>query len=309
MRKFDLLEVVLAVLTLFVVLMILATIMALAYPDVTSSIISDMRQRAGGGDSAVFALFSQLRERLVDGFKFRVAPFTRRTVDLVNKNVEDIRKALRPTPKVFAFKAADCLKCHKKLFEERTFAHIYVDHRLHDSLDIACADCHSDTKHPKPKPVAQAVCIDCHKDQRASTNCATCHPPGSIKEVIAKGKTQEFLAGRSGGKSLVEPTFAVPDRAWLEHSSQSKGADEVPCNSCHDSLEFCNTCHMVFHDKLAGWRQNHGPRLLRREYTQNSCWSCHSATWCADTCHAVPGNVRRREFRPAPMVPLKDYLR
>lgn len=310
MRRFDFLEIVLAILTLMVVLAIMVTILALAYPDVTSSIIADIRQSASQGQSPVFVAISEIAKRASDGFNYRVKPLVRNAVRWAGK----FRLPRMPVDKtVPSFAAKDCAGCHEKLFTQRAWRNIYVDHRLHEAEEIVCNRCHTDIKHPRPKSVSQAVCIDCHKDVKASTDCKTCHPPGSILAggVIPAKETKEFLAGRTASlKAVIRPEFAAPNRDWLKTDAEidDEHQSDVPCANCHDVPDFCNACHLVFHDKEPNWKNVHGARIFRKEYLPNGCWICHNPSWCANTCHAGVGRQRRRSFLPAPKVPLEDYI-
>ena len=289
---------------MLVVLAIIATLLAFAYPEVTSSIVADLRADVVRGSSPVVTIPLKVTKRMGEGFNYRIKPFFENTADgVANRFLSEKKPSKRPDP--VAFTAGDCIECHSKLFEERTVSYINIDHRLHDALQIKCNECHADTEHPRPKAVAQKTCLDCH-GSRVSGECGVCHAPGSILDSIAAEKTSEFLAGRtSDDRPLYRVGFSVPNRAWLRETSH--GGDEGPCANCHEIPTFCNTCHLVFHDKVPSWRNRHGAKLLRLEYIQNSCWSCHDSNWCADTCHASPGLSRRRGWLPPPVLPVKKY--
>lgn len=301
-------EIFLAVLTAIIIVAILATILALAYPDVTSSIVTDIRQEVATGKSPVYVTFSKITGRISDGLNYRVKPYARKAMRWVDSIKLPTRARKKTVPN---FKASDCQKCHDNLFTQRTWRHLYVDHQLHNARGIACNRCHKSTKHPKPKLVSQKTCVDCHRKRSASVACGTCHPPGSImaKDVVSETATQEFLAGRSSATdTLMHNDFAEPDHDWLGSNTKGASADEVPCANCHQAPDFCNTCHMVFHDKVSNWRNVHGQKILRKEYVSPGCWVCHNPSWCSDTCHASKGLQRRRNFEAAPRIPLEDYL-
>lgn len=309
MQRFDFLELLLALLSVLVILAILVTVLALAYPDVTASIVADIRQSVQDGRSPVLVALNKIGERFSDGFNYRIKPYTRE----VGKWFAKLRlPSMRRAPVVKAFEPKDCNSgCHAKLYEEVAVANIYVEHRLHEALEIPCATCHVDIGHPKPDPVKEKICIDCHKSQKVSTSCDTCHPPGSIlaKNVIPETKTKEFLAGRQTTlEALIRPEFAAPNPEWLEDTGHKDDADRGPCRNCHDVPDFCNTCHLIFHDKEPNWRNTHGPRILKKEYLPNGCWVCHSPSWCANTCHSAPGRQRRGRFLQPPDLPLEDYV-
>lgn len=65
----------------------------------------------------------------------------------------------------------------------RNPGHVYFSHRAHVSLaKMPCRDCHGDVAswtEPPTKPVqalkSMGACLSCHRDESASTACATCH--------------------------------------------------------------------------------------------------------------------------------------
>jgi menaquinone reductase, multiheme cytochrome c subunit len=65
----------------------------------------------------------------------------------------------------------------------RNAGHVYFSHRAHVALaKMPCSDCHGDVANwtkPPTKPVAallsMGACLSCHRDEGASTACATCH--------------------------------------------------------------------------------------------------------------------------------------
>ncbi len=303
-RRFGFMEVFLVLLIAIVVLAIFALVLALMYPDATSTITRDVREAASSGKSPTLAFAKSVLERAEENIDLRIKPFA----DAVIRRFASIGTMFRDTsvsqPKIKDFKADDCLECHENLFEQRGFANIFVNHRVHAALEIKCSECHEDTKHPKPKSIAKKTCVNCHEQTGVAADCGICHAPGSIlsDEIIPKEKTREFLAGSAAAVNSIMPTsFGSPDPKWLT------GERDAPCRKCHEVPNFCNRCHLVFHNRISNWKQVHGPRLLRQEYIMNACWTCHNATWCAGTCHA--NLLKRREsFRPLPHIPLERYL-
>lgn len=300
-------EVLLILLTVLVFLAVFTVILALIYPSATKNIIADISQGSESNQGGPIGVMGQVVKRAAEGFNARIAP----AVNWIGKRIADLLSRKKPGGTIVEneeppIKVADCTGCHKKLFDQRANSNIYVDHRLHEAADIDCRKCHLNTKHPKPRVVKQAACIDCHEQSQASTACADCHPPGSILDsaVIPQEKTDEFLHNASvSTKSLVPHNFGRPDPAWL------KGEGDAPCSNCHEVPEFCNKCHLVFHDEIPDWPLVHGGRLLRQEYVMNVCWTCHSATWCAGNCHLSPGVVRKGAYLELPAVPLETYIR
>jgi hypothetical protein len=65
----------------------------------------------------------------------------------------------------------------------RNPAHVHFPHSMHVSVaKIPCQDCHGDvsawsTPPSKPNPAltSMSACLACHREQGASTRCASCH--------------------------------------------------------------------------------------------------------------------------------------
>lgn len=300
-------EVVLVLLTVLVLLAVFAVLLALIYPNATKNIIADISQSYETNRGGPVGFMGDLAKRAAEGFNARFVPAVKwvgsRLANLFErKKPGDVAVQPRLGPPI---RVEDCTGCHKKLFDQRANSNIYVDHRLHEAQDIDCRKCHLNTKHPNPRVVKEEVCVGCHKTARASTACAGCHPPGSIlsAKVIPQAQTDEFLHGSQvSAKTLVPHNFGTPDPQWL------KGQGDPPCRNCHEVPGFCNTCHLVFHNKISNWRQVHGPRLLKQEYVMNVCWTCHSATWCAGNCHINSGIQRSGPYLELPQVPLSTYI-
>jgi len=60
--------------------------------------------------------------------------------------------------------------------------HVYFSHRRHVTLgQISCSDCHGNVAEqlePAPAPMTPMTmewCMDCHRENKVSTDCLTCH--------------------------------------------------------------------------------------------------------------------------------------
>lgn len=322
-KKRDFTEILLVVLTIVVLLAVFAVVLALVYPQAASEIVIDSSRSFDAGSQGPGAFFKHISKRASEGYSVRVAPTFKYIADVfasLFSGREDKKEKKHKPARGPAFTDRKCLRgCHEheKLFERRAFSGLYVDHTLHDAADVRCPECHLEIEHePKPKRVTMTACIKCHKKVGATQACGGCHTPGSIlddsPQAAAGGgrssggefddaKIQEFLQGAtSRSRSLVPPDFGAPKHEWLQNEG------DIPCRSCHPVPLFCNSCHLVFHNKIPDWLQVHGPRIFRQEYVIPACWSCHDANWCSGNCHINLGPTRSKPYQRVPLVPLDD---
>lgn len=310
-KRRDFTEILLVVLTVLVLLAVFAVVLAVIYPKAAREIMSDVSPAVESGEGGPVPAFTTLRRRAGEGYTVRIAPRVGWVADTLSsifsgeeeEQNEEQKKKKKLGPVFAANTCQTGCHEHESLFDQRAFGNVYIDHRLHDAADVSCRECHFDINHKDktPKPVKQSTCINCHKKVKATTECDSCHPPGSLldKEIVTSEKTQEFLAGSSAGSnSLVPASFGTPRKEWLE------GKGEVPCRQCHDVPRFCNQCHLVFHNRVEDWVMQHGAKVLRMEYTVNGCWQCHDGNWCAGNCHKNQGVQRSRSYLPVPKLSL-----
>ena len=56
---------------------------------------------------------------------------------------------------------------------------VYFDHRAHVNKNVACQTCHGPVETMERvrqvSDLSMGWCVNCHRDNRASTDCATCH--------------------------------------------------------------------------------------------------------------------------------------
>lgn len=158
-----------------------------------------------------------------------------------------------------------CFVCHTNadapspIKPKREIIH---SHKAHAEQGIECKDCHDyiDKKYyyTRKEMVKMEVCIDCHKQEKVSTDCEQCHT--SLPIVISHdGETQ---AGHG---------------YLYEFSSES-------CNRCH-SNSHCSTCHqgLVSQDVHPGnYRYTHKFDVFS---SRTNCLSCHTSRNSCDGCH------------------------
>jgi len=303
MRRIGLPEVILILLILLVTMALVVVLLALAYPKTAQSILIEFKQSLKENGGGAFGFINLVGQRLSDSFNYRILPAVRAVGRLFAR-----QPAAKPRSeaKGAQFQTKDCYNCHRDLFTQKASSHLYVNHRLHDAAGLPCGTCHLTTKHPQPKTISETDCQNCHKKQRLTLGCQGCHPPGSVnsKGVIAPAKYDQFFAVRATAslKTLGPKQFGNPNHNWL------LGQDNPPCAQCHNVPDFCNRCHLVFHNKEPNWRNVHGPRILQRFYDLQGCFQCHNTGWCATACHPSPTKTRQRRVFDLPKIPLEQFL-
>ncbi len=306
-KRHGMTEVLLISLTVLVLLAVFVVILAVVYPNASRSIISDTSDAFE--ENAGFRFGRSIGRRGGEGWDARIMPVVRDVSERLaglfsgRRTTTTVKKSKKKTGP--AFTSGDCTGCHEheNLFDETAFSSIYMDHRRHEAAEVGCPECHLTVKHPGPKLIQETACRRCHKREKVSDSCPTCHSPGSILDdaVVSKEKIDEFRAGGTAHLvSLVPPRFGNPDPKWL------KGEGDPPCQSCHQVPAFCNTCHLAFHNKVSDWVWVHGPRILKMTYNMGACWACHNPNWCAGNCHIQEGATRSRAYLDVPNLTLTD---
>jgi len=186
-------------------------------------------------------------------------------------------KGTEPPPADPAFTA--CVDCHPDYARQRAFT-VYMNHPVHAEIGLTCDSCHPQSPHPNPPRPVEKVCAECHAEVEDSETCGFCHPPGSLPHFYLLGapRTASVRCDVCHPKGAFEMSGSEP----LVEASTFTGADEDTCLACHEDTT-CARCHGEPHP--LGWASSHGVGVGYGGAT--SCRNCHSATWCADRCHAV----------------------
>jgi hypothetical protein len=303
-KRVELVDVLIILLALLILLTLLAGALAIAFPEAARGVLTSIRSFTSSVFGGKFAkVVRSLSERAAEGYHQRIAPLFAKLARLFSGGKKPKAKLAKAKPaKPINF--SGCTKCHQDLYEQAAFNHIYIDHRAHAAARVGCRRCHINAKHPKPATIKESSCKSCHRARKASLDCKACHAPGSLfnNKVIAKSKTEEFLASKTASTKILVPygfEHPVGKRNW-------------PCKQCHEFPDFCTGCHAGMKDQYtvggphdSKWIPTHGPRILRNEYTTVGCWNCHNSNLCASACHPHPGRRRYSEGWKLPKVELR----
>ncbi|HLU99621.1 MAG TPA: cytochrome c3 family protein [Acidobacteriota bacterium] len=98
-------------------------------------------------------------------------------------------------------KAADCLQCHRSMANQSPFIQelmtadlnnpiewvriyelpyfVFFSHASHSQAEVECHVCHGEVEQQdvltRQREMTMLFCVDCHKDEQASTECNFCH--------------------------------------------------------------------------------------------------------------------------------------
>jgi hypothetical protein len=173
----------------------------------------------------------------------------------------------------------ECVGCHPDYASQRRF-NVYMNHPLHAEIGLECVACHPTNPHPNPPLPREDVCAECHSEVDEKEECGYCHPPASLPHFYYLGSPKH---------SVVNCDVCHPKNSFTGQNPTPKvdlgdfsGAERETCLSCHAEAS-CAMCHTPPHP--ADWVATHGPSLVLESTAQ--CYTCHTATWCSDRCHAV----------------------
>lgn len=177
------------------------------------------------------------------------------------------------------------------------------EHALHKAKDVECIACHETiydeeelgTVESLPK---EAICLQCHKEQKAEGNCGMCHKraddPGTYakKDLGLKMNHAEHIERTEENCEVCH--VALPQKERLVRSSTTMEA----CNSCHVHQEQfdsgkCDVCHtdLARYPLRPVTSYSHEGNYVKRHARDarasgQSCALCHEQTFCTD-CHTA----------------------
>jgi nitrate/TMAO reductase-like tetraheme cytochrome c subunit len=199
---------------------------------------------------------------------------------------------------VHSAKGITCTQCHNRI--------------AHDEKGLTLTK----GSHPHEDFMKMEGCFRCHdleKKKQAPGDCGLCHPagfelkPGNHFEKgffqlygdsaghakLAKADTKNTYCGMCHVKAkFCEGCHGVPiphPAGFTKTHGPAGKSNPASCAKCHakgaanaNGLQFCNACHHKQGDPTKPWIPQHVKVV--GEVGANSCFECHSPTFCAN-CH------------------------
>lgn len=207
-----------------------------------------------------------------------------------------------------------CRRCHtnEDLFKPVSRSGIRVDHQHLIEAGFLCQRCHSTTAHGEAVPEGSRTypvmeqCLICHNNEFkaadgtvAISDCGLCHTKRDYGAEPVSHK-DEGWSTRHGAVGVLSTCSAchlekhscskchndilMPHpEAWLYahgRSAEAKGRDS--CAQCHDTEEYCNTCHKVPMPHPQDFVASHPKQA--EAFGTPTCFNCHVLDNC-QACH------------------------
>jgi nitrate/TMAO reductase-like tetraheme cytochrome c subunit len=210
-----------------------------------------------------------------------------------------------------------CRRCHNNdlLFHPVSKNGIRVQHKHLIAAGFLCMRCHSTQAHGDAVPEGSRTypsmdqCLICHNNQYrapdgqvATSRCDLCHTKPDYAAAPATHKEPDWST-RHGAVGILSTCSAchvkkdacskchngirMPHAAeWIsEHGKdvEARGDNEA-CNQCHDTEEYCKTCHQVAMPHPADFVNSHP--VVTAQKGADTCFNCHVVANC-QACHGL----------------------
>lgn len=207
-----------------------------------------------------------------------------------------------------------CRRCHGNdiLYNPVSKNGIRVQHRHLIDAGFLCMRCHSTQAHGDAVPPGSRTypsmdqCLLCHNNQYttvsgqvASSRCDLCHTKPDYGAVPVSHETPSWIDNhgsigilstcsachvKKNACSKCHNGINMPhDDAWIsQHGERVNATGRQACGQCHDTKEYCETCHKVKMPHPADYIGTH-PKVAERVGT-GTCFNCHLVANC-QACH------------------------
>lgn len=211
----------------------------------------------------------------------------------------------------------DCGMCHTDGDEPLEAVvpdrEILFNHSLHLGMELKCLDCHQNVYSSENKSINnypdKKICMSCHDDKKASSDCSLCHgggadlkyihPDGWLNDHAVEALSNDKFCSKCHIEKRIcldchrgyNPTGSIHElNYYFTHGLDAK-SDTKNCLVCHNTEKFCSDCHEqnnripLNHSRL-NWSNNHGEAA--RTDVEN-CAACHQTddmTCARGGCHS-----------------------
>jgi nitrate/TMAO reductase-like tetraheme cytochrome c subunit len=209
-----------------------------------------------------------------------------------------------------------CRRCHTnaQLFKPVSKNGIRVQHKHLIQAGFLCMRCHSTVAHGTAVPSGSRTypvmdqCLICHNNhftdaqgQVATARCNLCHaqPPANAKPLSHR---QADWSTRHGSIGILSTCSACHKKknacvdchrgikmphadTWItEHGAQVNHHGSKSCQLCHDTKQYCRTCHKVQMPHPKSFLGSH-PQITAQKGSE-TCFNCHVLANC-QACHVA----------------------
>ncbi len=201
-----------------------------------------------------------------------------------------------------------CLSCHRDLREGVVGTSVRMRHSDVLEASMSCIECHRRVGHSATEEIAvpivnrnlMSLCLTCHNDVRASSECGTCHagrpfdvasaPSGNADTptpVTCKGCHESATESNCISCHGLEMPHPRPE-FHRAHAGMSYSQPAL-CARCHESArasrEQACACHdwdSNLHGTYSEWFPRHGPSAMS---TGAGGCNCHDTAGFCGMCH------------------------
>lgn len=205
-----------------------------------------------------------------------------------------------------------CRRCHNNdiLYNSVSKNGIRVQHRHLMAAGFLCMRCHSTQAHGSAVPSGSRTypsmdqCLLCHNNRYksadgrvASSRCDLCHTEPGYGAIPTSHKDPSWMDNH-GSVGILSTCSAchvkkdacsechngikMPhDAGWISQHGNRVLTGRQACGQCHDTTEYCGTCHRVKMPHPADYVSKHSGAAKRAGAT---CFNCHLVANC-QACH------------------------